>query len=98
LRSGLLSPDSLCLLVSKVLLTAVGFDVFTKLGKRRVTGAELGAEVGLNPRAINDFFDALVAMKPSIAKAMVKLRSTSTRPNPRFILTARALVISGEFW
>jgi hypothetical protein len=48
---------------SKVLLTAVGFDVFTKLGNRRVTGAELGAEVGLNPRAISDFFDALVAMK-----------------------------------
>jgi len=48
---------------SKVLLTAVGFDVFTKLGNRRVTGAELGAEVGLNPRGISDFFDALVAMK-----------------------------------
>jgi predicted O-methyltransferase YrrM len=48
---------------SKVLLTAVGFDVFTKLGNRRLTGAELGAEVGLNPRAIDDFFDALVAMK-----------------------------------
>ena len=48
---------------SKVLLTAVEFDVFTKLGDRRVTGAELGAEVGLNSRAISDFFDALVAMK-----------------------------------
>ena len=48
---------------SKVLLTAVGFDVFTKLGNRRVTGAELGAEVDLNPRGISDFFDALVAMK-----------------------------------
>ena len=29
---------------SKVLLTAVEFDVFTKLGNRRMTGAELGAE------------------------------------------------------
>src|SRR6266566_231277 len=48
---------------SKVLLTAVDFDVFTKLGQRRVTGAELGRELGLHPRAINDFFDALVAMK-----------------------------------
>jgi 2-polyprenyl-3-methyl-5-hydroxy-6-metoxy-1,4-benzoquinol methylase len=48
---------------SKVLLTAVEFDVFTKLGTRLVTGAELGAEVGLYPRAISDFFDALVAMK-----------------------------------
>ena len=48
---------------SKVLLTAVEFGVFTKLGNRKLTGAELGAEVGLHPRAIGDFFDALVAMK-----------------------------------
>lgn len=47
---------------SKVLLTAVEFDVFTKLGDRRITGAELGQELGLHPRAISDFFDALVAM------------------------------------
>ena len=48
---------------SKVLLTAVEFDVFTKLGNRKITGAELGDEVGLHPRGISDFFDALVAMK-----------------------------------
>src|SRR3954465_11291381 len=48
---------------SKVLLTAVEFGVFTKLGNRRITGAELGAEVGLHPRAVSDFFDALVAMR-----------------------------------
>lgn len=48
---------------SKVLLTAVEFDVFTQLGSRRVTGAELGRELGLHPRGIADFFDALVAMK-----------------------------------
>jgi predicted O-methyltransferase YrrM len=48
---------------SKVLLTAVEFDVFTRLGQRRVTGAELGRELGLHPRGIADFFDALVAMK-----------------------------------
>jgi hypothetical protein len=48
---------------SKVLLTAVEFAVFTKLGNRRMKGAELGAEVGLHPRAIADFFDALVAMQ-----------------------------------
>jgi hypothetical protein len=48
---------------SKVLLTAVEFDVFTKLGDRRISGAELGAEVGLHERGISDFFDALVAMK-----------------------------------
>src|SRR6476660_1480359 len=48
---------------SKVLLTAVEFGVFTRLGERRITGAELGAELGLHPRAIGDFFDALVAMR-----------------------------------
>jgi hypothetical protein len=47
---------------SKVLLTAVEFGVFTKLRERQLTGAELGAELELHPRAIADFFDALVAM------------------------------------
>src|SRR5437762_2494543 len=48
---------------SKVLLTAVEFGVFTQLGHRRATGAELGEKLGLHPRGISDFFDALVAMK-----------------------------------
>src|SRR6516225_7013406 len=48
---------------SKVLLTAVEFGVFTKLGDRRATGEELGAELGLHPRGVSDFFDALVAMR-----------------------------------
>ena len=48
---------------SKVLLTAVEFGLFTTLGDRHLTGSELGAELGLHPRAISDFFDALVAMK-----------------------------------
>src|SRR6185436_7197696 len=48
---------------SKVLLTAVEFGVFTQLGQRRVSGAELGRQLGLHPRGISDFFDALVAMK-----------------------------------
>ena len=48
---------------SKVLLTAVEFGLFTKLGDSRLTGAELGAQLGLHPRAISDFFDALVAMR-----------------------------------
>jgi hypothetical protein len=48
---------------SKVLLTAVEIGVFTKIAGRRLTGAELGAELNLHPRAIADFFDALVAMK-----------------------------------
>src|SRR5690349_1169685 len=48
---------------SKVLLTAVEFGVFTKLRDRQVTGEQLGAELGLHPRAIHDFFDSLVAME-----------------------------------
>jgi len=48
---------------SKVLLTAVEFGLFTTLGSRRLTGPELGAELKLHPRAIGDFFDALVAMR-----------------------------------
>jgi hypothetical protein len=48
---------------AKVLLTAVEIGLFTRLGGRRLTGKELGAELGLHPRAIRDFFDALVAMK-----------------------------------
>ena len=48
---------------AKVLLTAVTFDLFTKIGQRRITGVELGKELGLHPRGIADFFDALVAMK-----------------------------------
>src|SRR5215470_3980177 len=46
---------------SKVLLTAVEFGLFTRLGDRGLTGAELGAELDLHPRGIYDFFDALVA-------------------------------------
>lgn len=48
---------------SKVLLTAVEFGLFTKLGDRRLSGEELGTALGLHPRGIADFFDALVAMQ-----------------------------------
>ena len=48
---------------SKVLLTAVELKLFTMLGQRRLTGAELGSELGLHPRGIKDFFDTLVALK-----------------------------------
>lgn len=49
---------------SKVLLTAVEMGVFTRLGKDgRQTGADLGKALGLHPRGIADFLDALVAMK-----------------------------------
>ena len=47
---------------SKVLLTAVEFGLFTRLGTRRLTAPELGRELELHPRGTYDFFDALVAM------------------------------------
>jgi hypothetical protein len=48
---------------SKVLLSAVELRVFTILKDRKLTGAELAGEIGMHPRGISDFFDALVAMK-----------------------------------
>lgn len=48
---------------SKVLLTAVGFDLFTTLGDKSMTAKQLGDALGLHPRGIYDFFDALVALK-----------------------------------
>jgi precorrin-6B methylase 2 len=47
---------------SKVLLTAVEFDLFTHLAGKQLTGAELGEVLELHPRAIADFFDTLLAM------------------------------------
>jgi hypothetical protein len=47
---------------SKVLLTAVEFDLFTTLGEGSRTATELGEELGIHPRGRYDFFDALVAM------------------------------------
>ena len=47
---------------SKVLLTAVEFGVFSELARGQKTGQALGAAVGIHPRGIHDFFDALVAM------------------------------------
>ncbi len=47
---------------SKVLLTAVTFDLFTTLGERRLKGVEIGEALHLHPRGVADFLDALVAM------------------------------------
>ncbi len=47
---------------SKVLLTAVELEVFTKLDDKSMTGEELGKLLDLHPRGIFDFFDALVAL------------------------------------
>jgi hypothetical protein len=47
---------------SKVLLTAIEFDLFTTLSNQSLTGEQLGAALGLHPRGVRDFFDTLVAM------------------------------------
>ena len=47
---------------SKVLLTAVELELFTKLGDQSLTGESLGGMLDLHPRGIWDFFDALVAL------------------------------------
>lgn len=48
---------------SKVLLTAVEFDLFSTLGDTAMTADELGDVLGLHPRGVYDFLDALVALK-----------------------------------
>src|SRR4249919_3106502 len=47
---------------SKTLLSAVELGLFTALGAEAMTGAELARKLGLHPRAIPDFPDALVAL------------------------------------
>ena len=47
---------------SKVLLTAVALELFTVLAGKKMTGESLGKDLGLHPRGIWDFFDALVAL------------------------------------
>ncbi len=47
---------------SKTLLSAVELQLFTQLGDGALSGPEIGQRLGLHPRAINDFLDALVAL------------------------------------
>src|SRR5262249_5152178 len=47
---------------SKTLLSAVGLDLFTKLGDSAMTGKELQKALNLSDRANPDFFDALLAL------------------------------------
>ena len=47
---------------SKTLLSAVELELFTRLGPDAMTGAQISEELGLHPRAVPDFPDALVAL------------------------------------
>ena len=48
---------------AKTLLTAVKFELFTKLGEKSMTGEEIASTLALHPRGIWDFLDGLVALK-----------------------------------
>jgi hypothetical protein len=47
---------------SKVLLTAVEFDLFSTLGTESMTANQLGERLDIHPRGRFDFFDALLAL------------------------------------
>ena len=49
-------------MATKTLLTAVNMELFTILAKREHTGAEIQSRLGLQPRSLYDFLDALVAL------------------------------------
>jgi hypothetical protein len=49
-------------MASKTLLSAVELELFTRIGGDAMTGSQLGETLGLHPRAIPDFPDALVAL------------------------------------
>jgi hypothetical protein len=47
---------------SKTLLSAVELELFTVLGDATMTGPEIGDRLGLHPRGLFDFLDALVSL------------------------------------
>lgn len=49
-------------MASKTFLSAVELDLFTLLGDRALTAEEIRVGLGLHPRAVPDFTDALVAL------------------------------------
>src|ERR1700738_4731108 len=48
---------------AKTLLSAVELDLFSALGGASMSGEEVGARLALHPRAIDDFLDALGAVR-----------------------------------
>lgn len=49
-------------MASKALLSAVELELFTVLGDRSMMAPEIGDRLGLHPRSLEDFLDALVAL------------------------------------
>jgi len=50
-------------MASKTLLSAVDLELFTVLGDERMKAAQIGDRLGLHPRSLHDFLDALVSLK-----------------------------------
>jgi precorrin-6B methylase 2 len=50
-------------MASKTLLSAVELELFTLLSGGPMTAAQIGDRLGLHPRSLHDFLDALVALK-----------------------------------
>ena len=50
-------------MASKLLLTAVELQLFTQLARGPLDAATIGEKLGLNPRSLRDFLDALVALQ-----------------------------------
>src|SRR5690606_20176961 len=76
----------------KALLSAVELGVFGALADRSLDAEELSEELGLHPRAAQDFFDVLVALK--------LLRRTDGRYEnsvdaERYLVPKRATYIGG---
>ncbi len=47
---------------AKTLLTAVEFDLFTKLGRESMDAEQIRETLALHPPGVRDFLDALVAL------------------------------------
>ncbi len=61
LNPGHIMQTATAFWASKVLLTAVEFDLFTILDHDAITAEQLGDKLGIHPRGRYDFFDSLVA-------------------------------------
>ena len=80
---------------SKVLLTAVEFNLFSTLGDGSMTAEELGAALGLHPRGRYDFFDALVALDFLHRDGDGPESSIGTRLNAAFLVKQSPAYIGG---
>ena len=49
-------------MASKVLFSAIEFGLFTELGKGPLAAEDIRQRIGLHPRSLHDFLDALVAL------------------------------------